>query len=62
MEHIEKLEWLLKSMHRIRQEKWSGSITLHFHKGNMSRKFNRYSIEYLNPDAPIEGDNWDLSR
>ena len=47
VEYTKKLEWLIKFIYKLRQESWSGSLTLHFHKGNMSKKFNLYSIEYI---------------
>lgn len=47
---MNKLEWLLMFLHKLKEEKWSGSLTLHFHKGNMSKKFNLYTIEYIGED------------
>lgn len=43
---FDKVKWVLIVIQRLWKQKFSGDLTLHFHEGNLSEKFDRKIIEY----------------
>lgn len=46
MPNCDHLKWVIQVVSRLINEGFSGSITLDFHKGDISKKFKKQTVEY----------------
>lgn len=43
---FDKIKWVIQVILKLMEDGYSGTLTLDFHKGDVSRKYRKQTVEY----------------